>query len=119
MVYAATGGRGVDVIFDPIGGAQDRPSRRLTAGARHFVDTVLLMWDHPEFDDSEDGWEPLRQRRARPIRILAILVVTAMVLALVIPALLRFLQDDAPDEPRPDGVQAAVVVEQAFIASST
>ena len=69
------------------------------------------MWDQPEFDDAADDWEPLRPRRARPIRILAILVVAAMVLALVIPALLRSLQDNEPDEPRPDGVQAAVVVE--------
>ncbi len=74
--------------------------------------TVPLMWDHSEFDDDEDDWEPLRSRRARPIRILAILVVIAMVLALVIPVLLRSLQEDEPDEPRPDGVQAAVVVEQ-------
>jgi hypothetical protein len=75
------------------------------------VDTVPLMWDHPEFDDDADDWEPLRQRRARPIRILAILVVAAMVLALVIPALLRLLEDDEPDERPPDGVHAAVVVE--------
>ena len=68
------------------------------------------MWDHPEFDDAEDDWEPLRHRRAGPIRILAILVVIAMVLALVIPVLLRILQD-RPDEPRPDGVNVAAVAE--------
>ena len=68
------------------------------------------MWDHPEFYDAEDDWEPLRHRRAGPIRILAILVVIAMVVALVIPVLLRALQDE-PDEPRPDGVRAAVVME--------
>jgi hypothetical protein len=69
------------------------------------------MWDHPEFDDVEDDWEPLRLRRARPIRFLAVLVVVAMVLALVIPVLLRSLQDDEPDETRPDGVHAAVAAE--------
>ena len=68
------------------------------------------MWDHPELDDDEDDWEPLRHRRARPIRFLAILVVIAMVLALVIPVLLRSLQGEEPDETRPDGVSAAVVV---------
>lgn len=68
------------------------------------------MWDSAEFDDDEDDWEPLRHRRAGPIRVLAILVVIAMVLALVIPVLLRLLQDE-PDEPRPDGVSVAVVVE--------
>lgn len=68
------------------------------------------MWDHPEFDDTEDDWEPLRHRRARPIRILAILVVIAMVVALIIPVVLRALQDQQPDE-RPDGVQAAVVAD--------
>lgn len=76
------------------------------------------MWDHGAFDDTEDDWEPLRKRRARPIRILAILVVTAMVLALVIPALLRLLQDDEPDETRPDGVRAAVVLERPAMPSS-
>lgn len=68
------------------------------------------MWDDPEFDDVEDDWEPLRNRRARPIRILAILVVIAMVLALVIPVVLRSLQDDDPDETRPDGVNAMVAL---------
>lgn len=70
------------------------------------------MWDHELFDDTEDDWEPLRKRRARPIRILAILVVTAMVLALVIPALLRLLQDEEPEDTPPDFVRAAVVLER-------
>jgi hypothetical protein len=84
-----------------------------------FVDTVPLMWDQPEFEDVEDDWEPLRLRRARPIRFLAILIVIAMVLALVIPVLLRALQDDEPDGTRPDGVQAAVVAEHPSITSAT
>jgi len=70
------------------------------------------MWEHPEFVDAEDDWEPLRHRRAGPIRILAIVVVVAMVLALVVPVLLRALQDDEPDVTRPDGVRAATFVEQ-------
>ena len=77
---------------------------------RRVVDTVPLMWDEPEFEDGDD-WEPLRQRRARPIRILAIVVVVAMVLALVVPVLLRSLRNNEPDETRPDGVQAAVAIE--------
>lgn len=70
------------------------------------------MWEHPELVDAEDDWEPLRHRRAGPIRILAIVVVVAMVLALVVPVLLRALQDNEPDETRPDGVRAATVVER-------
>jgi hypothetical protein len=77
------------------------------------------MWDHPDFDDGEGDWEPLRLRRARPIRFLAILVVIAMVLALVIPVLLRSLQDDEPDETRPDGVHAAIVVEHPSMTFAT
>ena len=77
------------------------------------------MWDHPESDDVEEDWEPLRLRRARPIRFLAILVVIAMILALVIPVLLRSLHDDEPDETRPDGVHAAVVVEHPSTSSAT
>ena len=75
------------------------------------------MWDL-EFDEEEDGWEPLRHRRARSIRFLAILVVVAMVLALVIPVLLRSLQDDEPDDTRTDGVRAAVVLEHPSTPSS-
>ena len=71
-----------------------------------------MTWDHPDFEDVEDDWEPLRNRRAGPIRVLAILVAVAMVLALVLPVLLRTLQDNGPDEPRPDGVRAAVVLER-------
>jgi hypothetical protein len=102
--------------------AQSRPEAswsKLDSLREQFVDTVPLMWDHPEFDDDADDWEPLRLRRARPIRVLAILVVIAMVLALVIPVLLSSLQDDEPDETRPDGVRAAVVVEHPSITSST
>ena len=69
------------------------------------------MWDHSELDDGEDDWEPLRHRRAGPIRFLAILVVVAMVLALVIPVLLRALQNNEPESPPSDGVQVAIVVE--------
>ena len=74
------------------------------------MDNLALMWDRSEFDDVEDGWEPLRNRRAGQIRILAILVVIAMVMALVIPALLRTLQDNEPEAPRPDVVRTAIVV---------
>ena len=35
-----------------------------------------------------------------------------MVLALVIPALLRLLQDDEPEETRPAGVSAAAVLDR-------
>jgi hypothetical protein len=71
------------------------------------------MWDHEAFDETGDDWEPLRKRRAGPIRVLAILVVAAMVLALVIPALLRVLQNDPPDEVPQDFVRAAAVVDHA------
>lgn len=61
------------------------------------------MWD--EFDD-DDGWEPIRTRRRRSLQLIAFLVVAAMVLALVIPALLRLLsEDDGGDEPQ--GVRTA------------
>ncbi|MCP3975712.1 MAG: hypothetical protein GY720_14600 [bacterium] len=72
------------------------------------------MRDNADFDDAEADWEPLRRRRAGPIRVLAILVVIAMVLALVIPVLLRLLQDE-PDGPRPDGVNAARPHDPAWI----
>lgn len=89
-----------------------RQSHDTPSGLQRGVDTVPLMWDHPELEDVDDDWEPLRNRRAGPIRFLAILVVIAMVLALVIPVLLRSLRDNDPDEPRPDGVRAAVVLER-------
>ncbi len=71
------------------------------------------MWDHPEFDEVEDDWEPLRNRRAGPIRVLAILVVIAMVMALVVPALVRVFQDDEPVESPSDGVRVALVVDDS------
>ena len=69
------------------------------------------MWDYAEFDDAEEDWEPLRNRRAGPIRVLAIVVVIAMVMALVVPALLRVFQDDEPTAPPSEGVQVAALHE--------
>ena len=66
------------------------------------------MWD--PIDDAGDDWEPLRTRRAGAIRLLAILVVVALVLALVIPALMRLLGDGVQPDPEPgDGIRVVVV----------
>ena len=75
------------------------------------------MWDRSELED-EDDWESLRQRRAGPIRVIAILIVAAMVLALVIPALLRALQNDEPEEPQPGGVRVAIQLDYSSPSSA-
>jgi hypothetical protein len=77
------------------------------------------MWDHSEPDDIGDDWKPLRQRRALAIRFLAIVVVAAMVLALVIPALLRLLRAGESDDTPTDGVRAGVVAEEPSVAPLT
>lgn len=66
------------------------------------------MWD--PFNEPEDDWEPLRTRRAGTMRLLAILVVAAMVIALVIPVVLRLLRNQPDEQERPDGVRAAATV---------
>ena len=68
------------------------------------------MWDDELVDDD---WEPLRSRRAGTIRIIALVIVAAMVVALVIPVALRLLSDTGDNEPEPqDRLQAHVVREE-------
>lgn len=65
------------------------------------------MWE--PLDEPAEDWQPQRTRWARPIRLLALVVVAAMVLALVIPAVLRLLRSGG-DEPQEDDTVVAQVV---------
>lgn len=66
------------------------------------------MWD--DTSNADEDWEPLRTRRAGTMRLIAIVVVAAMVIALVIPVALRLLRNDGGDGEPEDGVRTAAVV---------
>jgi hypothetical protein len=68
-----------------------------------------VIWS--DADEPDDDWEPLRTRRAGTIRLLAILVVAAMVIALVIPVVVRAVRGGTPEPEPADGVRAAVAAE--------
>ena len=69
------------------------------------------MWD--PLEEPDDDWEPLRSRRRGPLRILAIVVVAAMILAIVVPVVLRILSE--PSDPPPSrGVQAGIVAPEVL-----
>ncbi len=70
------------------------------------------MWN--DLDEPDPSWEPLRTRRRGQIRVVAIVIAVAMVLALVVPVLIR-LMGDAGDKPNePDGVNVLeLTTEQA------
>jgi hypothetical protein len=66
------------------------------------------MWDHD--DEPDDDWQPLRTRRAGSLRMIALLIVAAMVIALIIPVLLRLLRGGG-EEPEPtDGVRTMISI---------
>jgi hypothetical protein len=62
-----------------------------------------VTWD--PLEEPDEAWEPVRTRHRGTIRILALLIVAAMVIALIVPVLLRLLSDPAPDPERSGGVQ--------------
>ncbi len=66
------------------------------------------MWD--DIGHAEEDWEPLRTRRAGTMRLIAIVVVAAMVIALVIPVVLRLLRNEGGDGEPDGGVRAAAVI---------
>ena len=86
------------------------------------------MWHPPATDttqvrylramwEPDDDWEPIQVARRRTMRIVALLVAVAMVLALVLPVLVRiFAAPPAP--PPPDTGVRALVVDAALHGSN-
>lgn len=73
------------------------------------------MWER--LDEPDDGWQPVRTRRAQSIRVVALVVVAAMVLALVIPAILRLMRS-GNDRPRADDTVVALVIPVSLAESA-
>ena len=73
------------------------------------------MWER--LDEPDDGWQPVRTRWAQSIRVVALVVVAAMVLALVIPAILRLMRS-GNDRPRADDTVVALVIPVSLAESA-
>lgn len=65
------------------------------------------MWDDYG-DEPDEDWEPLRTRHRGPMQVVALLIVAAMLVALVVPVVLRLLREDPAEPSTQDGVKAAV-----------